>query len=179
MQLCKGSRVLTSQGRGTVVDRAHGESLVRLDEGSKFDTTHGMWVCDESFAVIGFDPEAMVFTASRKVRAQDILPGWSMNPDLMTLEERVRRGAILLEEAWPTWRDEIDLDELNLSDMYNCVLGQVYGSFTAGTRALNIDSKGRDHEASYGFEVSRAEAEEDEYAAYDRLTLAWVEYLSE
>lgn len=102
-----------------------------------------------------------------------------MNVNTLTLRDRIVNGAELLDYERPGWRDEIDLDELNLSDMYNCVLGQVYGSFTAGIRVLDIDSKGRDYEASYGFEVSCAEAEEDEYTAYDRLTLTWVEYLSE
>lgn len=102
-----------------------------------------------------------------------------MNVNTLTLRERIVNGAELLDYERPGWREEVDLDELNLGDMYNCVLGQFYGSYTTGTRALDIDGKGRDYEASYGFEVSRAEAEEDEYAAYDRLTLAWVEYLSE
>ena len=41
----------------------------------------------------------------------------------------VREAAIKLDEAYPEWWEEIDLD---LLDMYNsdyCILGQLYGSY--------------------------------------------------
>jgi hypothetical protein len=76
MELCKGSRVLTPAGRGTVTDRSAGESLVKLDAGDYLDTSHGRWHKDGALAVIGWDPEAMVWSGSRMRRAAE-LKGWS------------------------------------------------------------------------------------------------------
>lgn len=65
MELRKGSRVLCPAGRGTVTDRdqACSESLVQLDEGTTLDTSHGRWWADELLAVVGFDPDALVWYA--------------------------------------------------------------------------------------------------------------------
>lgn len=75
MELRKGSRVLCPSGRGTVTDRDQGysESLVQLDEGSALDISHGQWWSDASLAVVGFDPDAMVWSGPRTVPAGDLL----------------------------------------------------------------------------------------------------------
>lgn len=44
----------------------------------------------------------------------------------MDYDERVKRGAALLDEKRPGWADEIDLDLLNLRSCTTCVLGQVF-----------------------------------------------------
>lgn len=46
------------------------------------------------------------------------------------------KGAALLDEKMPGWADKIDLDELQLNDQCNCVLGQVYGGYDDGTAEL-------------------------------------------
>jgi hypothetical protein len=40
--------------------------------------------------------------------------------------ERVTLGAALLDRERPGWRDEINLDVLNLADTGDCVLGQLF-----------------------------------------------------
>lgn len=44
----------------------------------------------------------------------------------MSYEERVRRGAALLDEKYPGWADRIELDRLDLGSCTTCVLGQLY-----------------------------------------------------
>lgn len=43
-----------------------------------------------------------------------------------TAEVRVARGAAWLDEKYPGWYSKIDLSVLDISDCYQCVLGQVY-----------------------------------------------------
>jgi hypothetical protein len=61
--------------------------------------------------------------------------------DAMTggaLVDRVKRGAALLDEKRPGWAREIALDRLAMNSCFNCVLGQVYGSYFAGLDALQV-----------------------------------------
>lgn len=55
-----------------------------------------------------------------------------------TVSERVALGAGLLDTHRPNWWDEtvISLDELNIKDGNNCVLGQVFGSYFRGGQLL-------------------------------------------
>jgi hypothetical protein len=55
-----------------------------------------------------------------------------MNP----YTENVKRGAVLLDQERPGWRDEIDLATLDLSDGCSCILGQVFGYYSDGVWAL-------------------------------------------
>lgn len=52
------------------------------------------------------------------------------------LAERVKRGALYLDEFKPGWYLEIDISKLDLSNPWNCVLGQLYGSYATGTEVL-------------------------------------------
>jgi hypothetical protein len=52
--------------------------------------------------------------------------------------ERVQAGAAFLDEERPDWRWEIDTATLDLSDDCGCVLGQIFGDFTDGFKALGI-----------------------------------------
>lgn len=47
-------------------------------------------------------------------------------------EEAVARGARLLDERRPRWFRQIEPATLNLSQSCNCVLGQIYGDYSAG-----------------------------------------------
>lgn len=73
MELRKGSRVLSPAGRGTVVDRQWGESLVQLDHGTPMDTRHGQWWEDVTLVVMGFDPDALVWSGHNLVPAGELL----------------------------------------------------------------------------------------------------------
>lgn len=42
-----------------------------------------------------------------------------------TPEERVARGARFLDEKWPGWKGYVDPEKLDLTSMYDCVLGQL------------------------------------------------------
>jgi hypothetical protein len=44
-----------------------------------------------------------------------------------TITQVVGRGAALLDRECPGWENEIDLTRLDLSSVYDCVLGQIYG----------------------------------------------------
>ncbi len=45
--------------------------------------------------------------------------------DMDSIQERVERGAKLLDEKRPGWWKKIDLDLLRLSSCFRCVLGQL------------------------------------------------------
>lgn len=49
------------------------------------------------------------------------------------LKARVEKGAGLLDQERPGWIDRLDLDHLNLSNPFYCVLGQ---EFSADSRTL-------------------------------------------
>lgn len=53
----------------------------------------------------------------------------------------VQRGVALLDAKGPPgWRDRIDLDTLDIGSLTLCVLGQVYGHYYKGLRALGDDA---------------------------------------
>lgn len=56
----------------------------------------------------------------------------------MALPVNVQRGAELLDERLPGWRDEIDQDFLDLGNTCNCVLGQLFGSYDRGVKVLGL-----------------------------------------
>jgi hypothetical protein len=61
------------------------------------------------------------------------------------VEDRVARGATILDKKRPGWVDLIDLGKLDLASNRQCVLGQVFGSFDLGSREVdvpNIDDYG-------------------------------------
>lgn len=80
--------------------------------------------------------------------------------------ERVARGAALLDEKWPEWRDEVDLGRLDIEKPYNCmtaqyaqhVIGSRHVNFSAGRQLLEL---GRDAYAEYGFNAFSEFDDED------------------
>ena len=58
----------------------------------------------------------------------------------MTVEERVARGAALLDEKMPGWYKRIDLGSLHMSSCHACILGQLYTEYSLGVAALDINS---------------------------------------
>jgi hypothetical protein len=51
-------------------------------------------------------------------------------------EDRVERGAALLDRARPGWEREISLDDLAMSRCDHCILGQLYGQYWTGVQAV-------------------------------------------
>jgi len=88
---------------------------------------------------------------------------------------RVRRGAALLDEQRPGWRDGIDPDRLDISDPQLCVLGQLDGSYSDGRWNLGV-APGHES-ASYGFVVVPGCLNFD--AEFEALTAAWLYVLGE
>ena len=78
-----------------------------------------------------------------------------------TVAERVARGAALLDEKVPGWRERINLDTFAISSCERCILGQVYGYYATGLGELRRPrsdpySKAADLFAvSHGFMYSR------------------------
>lgn len=56
-----------------------------------------------------------------------------------TLRRRAARGAAFLDERASGWAERINLDTLDVIDIYRCPLGQLYGTYGAGMVALDID----------------------------------------
>jgi hypothetical protein len=92
----------------------------------------------------------------------------------VTIQERVQRGIELLDAKVPGWASRINLDNLQLSDCVECVLGQLFGRFSKGADELGLDycsSKIRDH----GFDAQPSDATGD----FQRLQKEWVRRIQE
>lgn len=61
----------------------------------------------------------------------------------------VAEGVKLLDYAQPDWWKHIDLEELDMSGCYSCILGQLYGSYSVGREDLGIPCNEGD---LYGFD---------------------------
>ena len=82
---------------------------------------------------------------------------------------RIARGAALLDKAQGTteWYKLINLDEFDMILVSTCVLGQLYGSYDAGVKALGIT---HEQAVEWGFALSKP-------GAYPALTRAWQNYI--
>lgn len=71
---CKGDVVSTDQGMGVVTDviENYREALVRMDDGTFLDTTHGKWMPFICMARMGFDGDASVWRGQRVCTASDL-----------------------------------------------------------------------------------------------------------
>jgi hypothetical protein len=54
-------------------------------------------------------------------------------PTLPPLPTRAAAGAALLDQRRPGWHQQVDRDRLDLEDWRADILGQLYGSFGAGS----------------------------------------------
>lgn len=85
------------------------------------------------------------------------------------IEARVERGARLLDEKNPGWAWDINLDKLDMSSCYRCVLGQLYDGYSYGLGQIGLL-----HEIDweYGFDAMTGTARRDvdeQMAEIDRL----------
>lgn len=54
------------------------------------------------------------------------------------IEERVKRGADLLDEKYASWTKKVNTTKLAIQDPKDCVLGQLYGGYVRGLEKLDI-----------------------------------------
>lgn len=60
---------------------------------------------------------------------------------VQTAEVRVSWGIAKLDESGPdNWRSMIHLPTLDVNDLHNCVLGQIYGHYGTGIVALDLST---------------------------------------
>ena len=62
---------------------------------------------------------------------------------------RVQMGALLLDERFPGWANQVDTRNLEIRNCRDCILGQLYGEYFHGVRQLGL-VEGH----SYGFAPS-------------------------
>lgn len=84
---------------------------------------------------------------------------------------RVERGAALLDQHKPNWELQLDPGRLSILDYFNCVLGQLFGTFSAGLDFLWPGGGWAAECWSHGFHV-KAVWDSSELAA---LELAWLQ----
>lgn len=96
----------------------------------------------------------------------------------LTIEQRVARGAELLNGLVPGWTERIDVNTLDIKLGDRCVLGQVfsertedYGAYYRGLDTLLVGDFGAD----YGFHVLEA----CNYSEWEALTNEWKRVLAE
>jgi hypothetical protein len=97
------------------------------------------------------------------------------------LEERVARGAALLDGKFPQWEGKLDVDALDIKHINSCVLGQLYGGYYTGVRELGINDSAELAATQHGFwgAVSPYEEQAKITAEYDDLLVAWVAVIKE
>lgn len=109
--------------------------------------------------------------------------------------DHVNRGAALLDEHVPGWYDKIDIEQLEMSECANCVLGQVFADqvpekelsqidyglwgYEIGLEQLGLtdDEEDDNSDVRHGFDRFRGTEtwDEDYMKDYDLLKQYWVE----
>lgn len=67
------------------------------------------------------------------------------------IQQRVVRGAQLLDRIRPGWELKIDLGELEMDSCYNCIVGQAVCEYGQGLYILGIDDMEEHAAAEHGF----------------------------
>jgi len=88
---------------------------------------------------------------------------------------RVDNGAEFLDDFYghPEWRGLIDMKVLDMGSPWNCILGQLFGSFSTGCDRLGIHRTS--DRVMRGFDVGGFTGMP---IRYGELTQEWVRYLS-
>ena len=101
---------------------------------------------------------------------------WSRE-DIELIVERVNRGALVLDEEKPGWREKVVPDKLNMNNGSFCIIGQVYGEYDEYIGVpFGMDDTPQDatYEAvDHGFMVG------EDGAPWALLDLVWVTMLQE
>lgn len=82
------------------------------------------------------------------------------------IKREVRNGAEYLDKVYgPSWDTKIDTKKLDIAASYNCVFGQLYGSFATGLVNIDMDLTRAEKLGVYTWKGS---------SGYRRLTEDWV-----
>lgn len=96
--------------------------------------------------------------------------------------DRVAAGALWLDEHGPVdWRDDIDVDTLDVSDPWLCPLGQLFGSYSQAvnvTELASADLESFGFAAGYGTSGDCSADSRPTWVGYPELTDAWRELLT-
>jgi hypothetical protein len=87
---------------------------------------------------------------------------------MLSIDKEVCASAKLLDITYPTWFLKVTPDNLRMTSWQYCVLGQLYGTYANGMKALSIHWSGVKEHGAAGFACIR---EETERAA--ELEVAW------
>lgn len=83
------------------------------------------------------------------------------------------KGAAVLDEKFPNWWVNIDLDTLSLSSGTDCILGQQFGSFDAGLNTFSgLSATEHGWQAGYHDDAQV-------YVDYEHLNPAWREVVEQ
>ncbi|MEU9871071.1 hypothetical protein AB0C87_24790 [Actinomadura sp. NPDC048021] len=85
------------------------------------------------------------------------------------METNAEKGAKLLDVRCPGWAWEVNILELDMADIFKCVLGQLYGTWDLGLTALGIPGDSEVHGFNLG-DLSYVHT-------YEELDDVWVELI--
>jgi len=96
----------------------------------------------------------------------------------MDYAQKVQNGIVLLDQYWgPDWRSRIDKDRLRMSNVGDCILGQLFGEYHFGLNRLGLntsnDADDTKSAAFHGFYVANREQDGGIYR-WGNLHNAWV-----
>ncbi|MGN6126738.1 MAG: hypothetical protein ACTHON_09250 [Humibacter sp.] len=95
-------------------------------------------------------------------------------PEEIDYAARVARGIALMDEKWPNWATEIDLDRLDIKDGAVCMTAQYAQAHNLGgywyqaTQSLGLADEGDDYEA-HGFNTPGGRDQGGEFATLNGL----------
>jgi hypothetical protein len=92
----------------------------------------------------------------------------------LTLSQVVARGIALMDGMGPDgWRSTVSENYFDMSSLYDCVLGKVFGGYTDGCITLGVSLTPYNTEQyDYGFDCARGSW------TYMKLTAEWIQQLS-
>jgi hypothetical protein len=67
---------------------------------------------------------------------------------MTTIALRVASGAIYLDSKMPDWHERINVSQLDMHSTSNCVLGQLFGGYWNGLKAVGISTDAKDETAA-------------------------------
>ncbi|GAA2321293.1 hypothetical protein GCM10010149_87880 [Nonomuraea roseoviolacea subsp. roseoviolacea] len=79
--------------------------------------------------------------------------------------ERVAAGAALLDKNLPGWAARIDTETFSLASLYKCILGQLFGFYDTGMRAIGWSWDDDVMAQRFGFHMGNCD---DTWAAWER-----------
>ncbi len=94
---------------------------------------------------------------------------------MSSVQERVDKGVQLLDFKCPGWRKKVYASKLDMSDILNCVLGQIFGYYYDGLNELELSDNPEelcDSPRHFGFNASSGDE-----AEYLELKREWTKRL--